>query len=195
MVTVESSFRKWIPAWRDEAATGITHPGGLRQEEAPSMPCRSEPATVAQPPRSRARNIGAIEAPTRCESTLSQVECEQLKSNASGTVHVRIAGCAFVLKLLQCNVCLLDSRVRGNDVIDVVPSFPRMRESSEHTASWQLPYMHLKPISRGMFRMRRSLASIWKHGVKVAGDCGDRWPIPHRCSLRASDAEWHEMGR
>ena len=39
---VEPSFRKWFPAWRYEAATGTTRPGGSRQQEAPRMPCRSE---------------------------------------------------------------------------------------------------------------------------------------------------------
>ena len=41
---VEPSFRPWLPAWRVEAATGMTSPGGLRQEEAPCMTRRSEAA-------------------------------------------------------------------------------------------------------------------------------------------------------
>ena len=48
--TGEPSFRKWFPAWRYEAAMGMTFPGGLRQEETPSMPRRSE----AQPRQVRA---------------------------------------------------------------------------------------------------------------------------------------------
>ena len=48
--------------------------------------------------------------------------------------------------------------IPANEVIDVVPSFPRTRESSRHTASWQLPYTHLKSTIYGMFhtRMRRT---------------------------------------
>ena len=107
--TRQQSTHAMRATWRPHSGTSSS-----RTEARRIRTCK--PATVAQPPRSRARNIAALGAPARCESTLSQVECEQLKSNASGTVHVRIAGCAFALKLLQCNVCLLDSRERGNPV-------------------------------------------------------------------------------
>ena len=56
---VEPGFRRWFPARRYEAETGMTSPGGLRREEAPSLPCRSEAAASSALGFANRRRVGA----------------------------------------------------------------------------------------------------------------------------------------